>query len=235
MPADMPVEDIIEELEGMGIHPKECRRLHEEKRRAHVLSLSDNQPANYTGCPRNPLNRSPPPPKDNFWEETARRKKEMLDAANEKSDLAQQAQKQIPTQAQETSSSRKLQTPPSATTEEPQARDPSSSTQKSLSTSIPTTRPSANPQNPPPCRKFSPKSTTRKSVRWSESSSISSQYLNLTNPEAKEHMSSSISSKSNSDFNFHARNGQQTPQANILERRWNSFKNGGTRRFHSQA
>ncbi|GFX37023.1 hypothetical protein TNCV_1175231 [Trichonephila clavipes] len=99
--------------------------------------------------PSETLNWPPPPPKVNFWDERARRKKEMLDAAKEKSEQAQQAQKETPTQIQETSSSRKFQTPPSATTEVPQARDPSSSLQKSLSPSIPTTRPSTNPQNPP--------------------------------------------------------------------------------------
>ncbi|GFT94204.1 uncharacterized protein TNCV_3922561 [Trichonephila clavipes] len=58
-----------------------------------------SHPANFTGCPRNPLNRPPPPPKVNFWEERARKKKEMLDAAKEKSEQAKRAQNEAPVQA----------------------------------------------------------------------------------------------------------------------------------------
>ncbi|GFY46800.1 RNA-directed DNA polymerase from mobile element jockey [Trichonephila inaurata madagascariensis] len=163
MPSDMPVEDIVEELEQLGIHPKECKVLISRKNglpmplfSVFLDKTSDNKniynlkelcsmkievdtmrrkfgpaqcyrcqgffhssrfctrnpkcvkcgkphltkdctktrdeeptcchcqgkhPANYTGCPRNPLNKPPPPPKVNFWEERARKKKEMQEAA----------------------------------------------------------------------------------------------------------------------------------------------------------
>ncbi|GFV17282.1 probable RNA-directed DNA polymerase from transposon X-element, partial [Trichonephila clavipes] len=113
-----------------------------------TLACQGNHPANFTGCPRNPLNRPPPPPKVNFWEERARKKKEMLDAAKEKSEQAKRAQNEAPVQAQETSSSRKTQTPPSAPTEEPQARDPSSSNTISPPTSSQAARPSTTSPKP---------------------------------------------------------------------------------------
>ncbi|GFT55630.1 RNA-directed DNA polymerase from mobile element jockey [Trichonephila clavipes] len=230
LPADMPVEDILEELEEMGIHPKECRVMISRKTgqpmplfsvfleknpdNRNIYNLKElcsmkievdtmrkkfgpaqcyrcqgffhssrfctrnpkcvkcgkphltrdctkkreedptcchcqgNHPANFTGCPRNPLNRPPPPPKVNFWEERARKKKEMLDAAKEKSEQAKRAQNEAPVQAQETSSSRKIQTPPSAPTEEPQARDPSSSNTTFSPTCSQAARPSTTSQNP---------------------------------------------------------------------------------------
>ncbi|GFU12844.1 RNA-directed DNA polymerase from mobile element jockey [Trichonephila clavipes] len=51
-------------------------------------------PANYIGWPNNPLNRPPPPPKVNFWQERARKKK-MLEAAKAESNTEAQPQKQV--------------------------------------------------------------------------------------------------------------------------------------------
>ncbi|GFV07570.1 putative RNA-directed DNA polymerase from transposon X-element [Trichonephila clavipes] len=124
---------------------RDCTKKREEE--PTCCHCQGNPPANYTGCPQNPMNRPPPPPKVNFWEERAR-KKEMLDAAKAKNEQAEQPQKPAPTQAQVTSSSRKPQTPPPATNDKPQARDLSSSTQETSSPRTPPTRPSANPQNP---------------------------------------------------------------------------------------
>ncbi|GFV89565.1 probable RNA-directed DNA polymerase from transposon BS [Trichonephila clavipes] len=39
-----------------------------------------NHPANFSGCPKNPLNKPPPPPKVNFWDERARKRKEEMEA-----------------------------------------------------------------------------------------------------------------------------------------------------------
>ncbi|GFS41917.1 hypothetical protein TNIN_20341 [Trichonephila inaurata madagascariensis] len=166
----MPVEDIVKELEEVGIHPEECKvmisrrtglpmplfsvflertldnknsynlkelcsmkikkpELREVRKapsdkglhqdtcgRTDVLPLPQGKhPANYIGCPRNPLNRPPPPPKVNFWEERARKKQEMLEAAKAKSNLQAQPPNLAPAQAEETTSSTKPQAPPSFT------------------------------------------------------------------------------------------------------------------------
>ncbi|GFQ79193.1 nucleic-acid-binding protein from transposon X-element [Trichonephila clavata] len=37
-----------------------------------------NHPANYSGCPKNPLNKPPPQPKVNYWEERTRKRKEAI-------------------------------------------------------------------------------------------------------------------------------------------------------------
>ncbi|GFW69558.1 HTH_Tnp_Tc3_2 domain-containing protein [Trichonephila clavipes] len=100
------------------------------------------------------------------------------------------------------------QTPPSASTEEPQARDPSSSTKNHFLQVVKQQDPRPTPKIPPPYRKSSPKSTIRKSVKWSESSNNLLQYPNPTSPEDREHLNSSISFKLNSAFNFHALNSQ---------------------------
>ncbi|GFT59464.1 nucleic-acid-binding protein from transposon X-element [Trichonephila clavipes] len=39
-----------------------------------------NHPANFSGCPKNPLNKPPPPPKVNFWDERTRKRKEEMEA-----------------------------------------------------------------------------------------------------------------------------------------------------------
>ncbi|GFY78577.1 hypothetical protein TNIN_411351 [Trichonephila inaurata madagascariensis] len=44
-----------------------------------------NHPANYSGCPKNPFNKPPPPPKVNFWEERTWIRKEMVEAEKFKS------------------------------------------------------------------------------------------------------------------------------------------------------
>ncbi|GFV75406.1 nucleic-acid-binding protein from transposon X-element [Trichonephila clavipes] len=55
---------------------------------ATCCNCQGNHPANYTGCPKNPLNKPPPPPKVNFWEERARKRREMQDAAKAQADTA---------------------------------------------------------------------------------------------------------------------------------------------------
>ncbi|GFR33432.1 putative RNA-directed DNA polymerase from transposon X-element [Trichonephila clavata] len=48
-------------------------------------------PANFLGCPNNPLNRVPPPPKVNAWDERLKKKKELQEAARQRALLASQA------------------------------------------------------------------------------------------------------------------------------------------------
>ncbi|GFU03219.1 nucleic-acid-binding protein from transposon X-element [Trichonephila clavipes] len=55
---------------------------------ATCCNCQGNHPANYTGCPKNPLNKPPPPPKVNFWEERARKRREMQEAAKAQADTA---------------------------------------------------------------------------------------------------------------------------------------------------
>ncbi|GFS71969.1 nucleic-acid-binding protein from transposon X-element [Trichonephila clavipes] len=55
---------------------------------ATCCNCQGNHPANYTGCPKNPLNKPPPPPKVNFWEEQARKRREMQEAAKAQADAA---------------------------------------------------------------------------------------------------------------------------------------------------
>ncbi|GFU84038.1 nucleic-acid-binding protein from transposon X-element [Trichonephila clavipes] len=62
-----------------------------------------NYPANFSGCPRNPLNKPPPPPKVNFWDERARKRKEEMEAKK------QQPQTSISTPAPPTSANSKPQ------------------------------------------------------------------------------------------------------------------------------
>ncbi|GFV49158.1 hypothetical protein TNCV_236921 [Trichonephila clavipes] len=78
---------------------RDCTKKREED--PTCCHCQGNHPANF-----------PPPPKVNFWEERARKKKEMLDAAKEKSEQAKRAQNEAPVQAQETSSSRKIKRRP---------------------------------------------------------------------------------------------------------------------------
>ncbi|GFY40177.1 nucleic-acid-binding protein from transposon X-element [Trichonephila inaurata madagascariensis] len=54
------------------------------------------QPANYIGCPQNPLNRPLPLPKVNYWKERARKKKDMLEATKAKSNHPEHSQKTPP-------------------------------------------------------------------------------------------------------------------------------------------
>ncbi|GFT93853.1 nucleic-acid-binding protein from transposon X-element [Trichonephila clavipes] len=55
---------------------------------ATCCNCQGNHPANFTGCPRNPLNKPPPPPKVNFWEERARKRRELQEAAKARADAA---------------------------------------------------------------------------------------------------------------------------------------------------
>ncbi|GFT92036.1 hypothetical protein TNCV_4561091 [Trichonephila clavipes] len=52
---------------------------------ATCCNCQGNHPANYSGCPKNPLNKPPPPPKVNFWEERTWKRKEMMKAEKFKS------------------------------------------------------------------------------------------------------------------------------------------------------
>ncbi|GFU30106.1 nucleic-acid-binding protein from transposon X-element [Trichonephila clavipes] len=227
MPSDMPIEDIIEELEGFGIHPKECKVLISRKTglpmpifavfldktpdNKNIYNLKEicsmkievepmrrkfgpaqcfrcqgffhsskyctrnpkcvkrgkphltkdctkmqseeptcchcqgKHPANYIGCPNNPLNRPPPPPKVNFWQERARKKKEMLEAAKAKSNPEAQPGVSTLTQTQPTTSSQQPQVPSSSPENNQQAQMPSSSPgNSSKSRAIP-----AKPYNDP--------------------------------------------------------------------------------------
>ncbi|GFR14788.1 nucleic-acid-binding protein from transposon X-element [Trichonephila clavata] len=218
MPADMPVEEVIENLEELGIHPKECKvlinrktsqpmpifavfltknadnkniynlkelcsmkRVVETMRRKfgpaqcyrcqgcfHSSKFFSRNPkcvkcgkphltrdckktkedeptcchcqgkhtANYTGCPRNPLNKPPPPPKVNYWEERAKKKNEMQVAAKARANLPIQTNNQ----AEATTSSIQGQSTPSAF----KAQATSSSHQTHMTPS------SLHPQQPPP-------------------------------------------------------------------------------------
>ncbi|GFW05415.1 hypothetical protein TNCV_3359331 [Trichonephila clavipes] len=60
-------------------------QLNEEKELKAVIR--GNHTANFTGCPRNPLNK--PPPRVNFWEERAPKPREIQEAA--KADASKQA------------------------------------------------------------------------------------------------------------------------------------------------
>ncbi|GFR00680.1 RNA-directed DNA polymerase from mobile element jockey [Trichonephila clavata] len=51
-----------------------------------------NHPANYSGCPMNPLNKPPPQPKINYWEERTRKRKEAMEAEKLKSQASSSTQ-----------------------------------------------------------------------------------------------------------------------------------------------
>ncbi|GFQ92606.1 nucleic-acid-binding protein from transposon X-element [Trichonephila clavata] len=201
MPADMPVEEVIQNLEELGIHPKECKVLINRRTNQpmpifavflaknadnkNIYNLKElcslkiivetmrrkygpaqcyrcqgffhsskfctrnpkcvkcgkphltrdcmktkeeeptcchcqgNHPANYIGCPRNPLNRPPPPPKVNYWEERAKKRTEMQAAAKARATLSTQSNIQAEAttssvQRQATSSAPKTQVTPSS-------------------------------------------------------------------------------------------------------------------------
>ncbi|GFX57859.1 probable RNA-directed DNA polymerase from transposon X-element [Trichonephila clavipes] len=110
-----------------------------------MLPLQGKHPANYIGCPNNPLNRPPPPPKVNFWQERARKKKELLEAAKAKSKPEAQPVVSTPTQTKPTTSSQQPQVPSSSPEDNQQAHMPSSSPgNSSKSRAIP-----AKPYNDP--------------------------------------------------------------------------------------
>ncbi|GFT48462.1 RNA-directed DNA polymerase from mobile element jockey [Trichonephila clavipes] len=80
-----------------------------------------NHPANFSGCPMNPLNKSPPLPKVNAWQERERKRRERLEAEKIQAHAAKiptttnssipQSTKP-PAQPTETRTSPQLQTPP---------------------------------------------------------------------------------------------------------------------------
>ncbi|GFU32489.1 RNA-directed DNA polymerase from mobile element jockey [Trichonephila clavipes] len=85
-----------------------------------------NHPANFSGCPRNPLNKPPPPPKVNFWDERARKRKEEMEAKK------QQPQTSISTPA-----------PPTSANSQPQSTAPQPAITR------PTPKPRPDPETAP--------------------------------------------------------------------------------------
>ncbi|GFR17759.1 hypothetical protein TNCT_11781 [Trichonephila clavata] len=61
-------------------------------------------PINFLGCPKNPLNRPPPPSKVNAWEERIKKRKELQEAARQKALLANQAPTQTKNPSAQTTS-----------------------------------------------------------------------------------------------------------------------------------
>ncbi|GFT95542.1 nucleic-acid-binding protein from transposon X-element [Trichonephila clavipes] len=56
----------------------DCKKPKDTK--ATCCHCQGNHPANFSGCPKNPLNKPPPPPKVNFWDERTRKRKEEMEA-----------------------------------------------------------------------------------------------------------------------------------------------------------
>ncbi|GFS64212.1 nucleic-acid-binding protein from transposon X-element [Trichonephila clavipes] len=98
-----------------------------------------NHPANFSGCPRNPLNKPPPPPKVNFWDERARKRKEEMEAKK------QQPQTSISTPA-----------PPTSTNSKPQSTAPQPAITR------PTPKPRPDPETAP--QPFSPTTSQEPSL-----------------------------------------------------------------------
>ncbi|GFR19666.1 putative RNA-directed DNA polymerase from transposon X-element, partial [Trichonephila clavata] len=69
---------------------KDCKKTRDTE--ATCCHCQGNHPANYSGCPKNPLNKPPPPPKVNFWEERTRKRKEMMEAEKLKSQASSSTQ-----------------------------------------------------------------------------------------------------------------------------------------------
>ncbi|GFV54380.1 nucleic-acid-binding protein from transposon X-element [Trichonephila clavipes] len=102
---------------------KDCTKMQSEE--PTCCHCQGKHPANYIGCPNNPLNRPPPLPKVNFWQERARKKKEMLEAAKAKSNPETQPVVFTPTQTKPTTSSQQPQVPSSSSENNQQAQMPS--------------------------------------------------------------------------------------------------------------
>ncbi|GFW16142.1 nucleic-acid-binding protein from transposon X-element [Trichonephila clavipes] len=98
-----------------------------------------NHPANFSGCPRNPLNKPPPPPKVNFWDERARKWKEEMEAKK------QQPQTSISAPA-----------PPASAKPKPQSTAPQPAITR------PTPKPSPDPEAAP--QPFSPTTSQEPSL-----------------------------------------------------------------------
>ncbi|GFQ82783.1 RNA-directed DNA polymerase from mobile element jockey [Trichonephila clavata] len=69
---------------------KGCKKTRDTE--ATCCHCQGNHPANYSGNPKNPLNKPPPPPKVNFWEERTRKRKEMMEAEKLKSQASSSTQ-----------------------------------------------------------------------------------------------------------------------------------------------
>ncbi|GFX28820.1 nucleic-acid-binding protein from transposon X-element [Trichonephila clavipes] len=86
-----------------------------------------NHPVNFSGCPKNPLNK-PPPPQVNFWDERTRQRKEAMEAKKQKSHASTSA----PAPPVENSPKPQPTTPQSVPTiPQPQSKPPTSSTSTS--------------------------------------------------------------------------------------------------------
>ncbi|GFR01784.1 RNA-directed DNA polymerase from mobile element jockey [Trichonephila clavata] len=69
---------------------KDCKKTRNTE--ATCCPCQGNHPVNYPGCPKNPLNKPPPPPKVNFWEERTRKMKETVEAEKLKSQASSSTQ-----------------------------------------------------------------------------------------------------------------------------------------------
>ncbi|GFR11220.1 uncharacterized protein TNCT_565111 [Trichonephila clavata] len=86
---------------------RDCTKTKEEE--PSCCHCQSKHPVNYIGCPRNPLNKPPPPPKVNYWER-AKKRNEMQAAAKARATLSTQTN----IQAEATTSSIQGQSTPSA-------------------------------------------------------------------------------------------------------------------------
>ncbi|GFY16034.1 probable RNA-directed DNA polymerase from transposon X-element [Trichonephila clavipes] len=138
---------------------KDCTKMQSEE--PTCCHCQGKHPANYIGCPNNPLNRPPPPPKVNFWQERARKKKEMLEAAKAKSNPEAQPVVFTPTQTKPTTSSQQPQVPSSSSESNQQAQMPSSSPEIHPS-HVPSQQNhiTTRKEPPPPLLRLSHRSTT---------------------------------------------------------------------------
>ncbi|GFY47188.1 nucleic-acid-binding protein from transposon X-element [Trichonephila inaurata madagascariensis] len=71
---------------------RDCKKTAEEE--PTCCHCQGNHPANFLGCPKNPLNKPPPPPKVNAWEERIKKRKELQEAAKRKAEQASEKETQ---------------------------------------------------------------------------------------------------------------------------------------------
>ncbi|GFU19954.1 putative RNA-directed DNA polymerase from transposon X-element [Trichonephila clavipes] len=81
--------------------PSDCKKPKDTE--ATCCHCQGIHPANFSGCPRNLVNKPPPPPKVNFWDERARKRKKEMEAKK------QQPQTSFSTPAPPTSTNSKPQ------------------------------------------------------------------------------------------------------------------------------